>query len=259
MDAFIIGELNLQNTTIVSKGNNNIIFVNSKKPVTVSDSKIIFEGSNSLLFLNESNEDLRMKAFLHNDSVLYIGKNASFHKKSDLHLICGERKHIFIGDDTLFSTGIWLRTSDAHPIYNIETTERINPSKSIIIGDHVWIGQGALILKGTIVGSGAIIAAKALTSSNVFYSNSVYGGVPAKLIGQEGTACFCKRDVNLITVDENNYKDSINDGVFVKTKNSLSFYNRLINFLEINHSTEESIEFFKHLSTDKNRLCIKST
>lgn len=78
-------------------------------------------------------------------NTLYIGKNNYFNGK--LNLILSERKHIVIGDDGLFSFGIWLRTADPHLIYSCETHERINPSKNILIGDHVWIGQGSLVLK----------------------------------------------------------------------------------------------------------------
>lgn len=35
-----------------------------------------------------------------------------------------------------------VRADDSHPIYDGVTGERINPSRSISIGDHVWIGGG---------------------------------------------------------------------------------------------------------------------
>ena len=53
-------------------------------------------------------------------------------------------------------------------------------SKSIVIGDHVWIGQNSLILKGTYVGSGAIIGANSVVSGKKIGSNSIWAGNPVK-------------------------------------------------------------------------------
>ena len=49
-----------------------------------------------------------------------------------------------------------IRTADPHIIYDIHR-KRINPSKSVFIGDHVWCGQNVLLLKGCRVGSGVSV------------------------------------------------------------------------------------------------------
>ena len=71
----------------------------------------------------------------------------------------------------MFSVGIWLRISDPHLIYDSFTHTRINPTKSIYIGDHVWVGQDVLILKDSYVGSGSILAARTVLSSKIVPSN----------------------------------------------------------------------------------------
>ena len=65
-----------------------------------------------------------------------------------MNVILSEQKHLFIGNDCLLSFGIWVRNADPHLIYDVESHKRVNPTKSIYIGDHVWIGQSAMILKG---------------------------------------------------------------------------------------------------------------
>lgn len=50
-----------------------------------------------------------------------------------------------------------------------------------IIGNDVWIGQGARIMSGVAVGDGAIIAAGAVVTKDVM-PYSIVGGIPAKEI-----------------------------------------------------------------------------
>jgi acetyltransferase-like isoleucine patch superfamily enzyme len=84
---------------------------------------------------------------------------------------------ISIGNDVVISKGVIIRDSDNHEI--LESKKSI--SAPILIGNHVWIGLNAVILKGVTIGNGAVIAAGAVVTSNV-PANSIYGGVPAKLI-----------------------------------------------------------------------------
>lgn len=51
----------------------------------------------------------------------------------------------------------------------------------IVIGNDVWIGQGAYISRGVTIGDGAIVAAKAVVTKDV-PPYSIVGGVPAKVI-----------------------------------------------------------------------------
>ncbi len=75
------------------------------------------------------------------------------------------------------------------PRCNFETLNHsFNPAKRgtiipkpIIIKDNVWIGANVTILQGVTIEENSIIAAGAVVTKNV-PSNSVYAGVPAKLI-----------------------------------------------------------------------------
>lgn len=53
--------------------------------------------------------------------------------------------------------------------------------KAVVIGNDVWIGDGASIMEGITIGDGAIIAAEALVVKNV-PEYSIMAGIPAKVI-----------------------------------------------------------------------------
>ena len=57
----------------------------------------------------------------------------------------------------------------------------------VVLRDHVWIGANAVILKGVEIGRGAVVAAGAVVTKNI-PPNEIWGGVPAKKIGERKDA-----------------------------------------------------------------------
>jgi len=179
-DNRIIGNFDFIRSQVVFKGSGNVLIAPGTEKITLSDTTIAFNNDNSIVFLNRSNKNYMTTIYMHNNSTCYIGANNYFN--GNLTLQCSEQCNIVIGDDCLFSFGIWVRTSDVHLIYDIESRKRINRSQSVFIGDHVWVGQDTKILKGTQIGSGAILGANALSTGKRIPSNTIWGGNPARLI-----------------------------------------------------------------------------
>lgn len=166
------------NSTINFYGKNNILFCD--KNVRLVNTKINFKANNSIVFLCENSHEYKIDLNIHNNSALYIGKNTYFN--GVLNISLSEQKHMLVGDDVLFSFGIWARTADPHLVYDSQTKYRINPSKSVYIGDHVWIGQGVMLLKGTQIHSGSIIGAMSVVAGKKIMLNSSWAGNPVKKI-----------------------------------------------------------------------------
>lgn len=138
----ISGVRTLTNSSITFKGSNNVLMGDD---VDLKNSRLVFQGSNSLIYLSNSHRVYILTVSIWNNNTLYIGKNCSFNGAVSLSL--SEERSIFIGDTCMFSAGITFDTADPHLIYSTENQERINPSKDIILGDHIWGGAKCFFFK----------------------------------------------------------------------------------------------------------------
>lgn len=87
---------------------------------------------------------------------------------------------ITIGDNCAIAGDVLIQDTDFHPI--LDENGREKPiSKSIVIGNHVWICAHAIILKGVTIGDGAIVAAGAVVTKDV-PARCVVAGNPAKVV-----------------------------------------------------------------------------
>jgi len=92
------------------------------------------------------------------------------------------RNGITIGNNVNFSTGVWIWT-EQHDINDPDFASNAKGGP-VIIEDHAWISSRTVILPDTYVSEGCVLAAGAVASKNLKPSFSVWGGVPAKLIGE---------------------------------------------------------------------------
>ncbi len=178
----IIGRpVSMKGSKINFRGENNILFIDEK--VNLDDTSLNFLGSNSIIFLASNRHVTRVQLDIYNNSVFYLGKDANTTRA--IHVILSEERHVIIGNDCLFSRDVWFRNGDPHLIYDCETKERINVSRSIYLGDHVWIAQNVLLTKGTQIGSGTMVGGWSMTGGKKMLSNCAYGGCPAKLVKKD--------------------------------------------------------------------------
>lgn len=113
---------------------------------------------------------------------MYIGNLVS--STGSVYATCAEYTSLNVGDDCMFATNNQIRTDDAHAIYDVHTGKRVNHSKNIVIGSHVWVAYGATILGGSHIGNGSVIGAYALVTKKI-PNNVVAAGIPAKVIRRD--------------------------------------------------------------------------
>lgn len=109
---------------------------------------------------------------------LIIGDNVGFAQNCFIQV----RGLVKVGNDVLFGPNVSI-FSENHNFENLDLPISVQGEtrKGVSIEDGVWIGSGAIILDGVIVGRNSIIAAGSVVNNNI-PANSIYGGVPAKLI-----------------------------------------------------------------------------
>ncbi len=89
------------------------------------------------------------------------------------------RKGINIGSNVNLSTGVWIWTLQHDPQSSTFATK----GDQVIIMDYAWLSCRTVILPGVKIGEGSVIAAGSVVTKDT-ESWSIYGGVPAKMIGK---------------------------------------------------------------------------
>lgn len=145
---------------------------------------------------NHNKLQIGNNCYLKNTNLMFEGNNCEIYIGADTtvesaHIDVKENNmKIHIGKNCMFSDEIFISTSDSHSILNIGRG-RINPAKSISIGDNVWLGKRVMVLKGTTIENGSIVAAGSTVTGKVS-PNSIYAGSPAKKI-RENTSWVRER------------------------------------------------------------------
>lgn len=111
---------------------------------------------------------------------IVIGNNVNINWYAHI----GAINKIVIGDNVLIGSSV-LITDHSHGqsgMSNLPPAARPLYSKGpVIIGENVWIGEGAVILGGVEIGSNTIIGANSVVTHDI-PANCVAAGVPAKII-----------------------------------------------------------------------------
>ena len=189
-DLNLIGVINVLSTSGIAPINLNLIFNLENKDEDGLFGKgfkldlykkIEINGNDNTIIIGDRSLIVDGEFFIEDDlGTIEIGKDTNICGKT--HLACIEGRNINIGNDCLFSANITFRTGDSHSIINCETKQRINQSKNISIGNHVWIGNQVTILKGVNILDHTIIGTGSLVTKSCGLEGVILAGNPAKIV-----------------------------------------------------------------------------
>lgn len=169
----------LRKVKITVKGKNNCVTISPK--VMMNNCVISVIGNNCNVYIEGGGTNIHYC----NIEVRGFGSEVIIKKgftSESVSLKACEGKKITIGQDCMFSAGIYISTTDFHSIFNTETNERLNPAKDVLIGKHVWLAHGVSVLKGSAIADHIIVGKSSIVTGKLIQTNSIYAGIPAKMV-----------------------------------------------------------------------------
>lgn len=171
----------LKKVNIHIKGSNNTVVIGEF--ARLNGASIYINGSFNHITIGPWSYLGGTDLFIEDDGgSIVIGSRTKFLGKTHLAVI--EGTSITVGQDCLFSSDIQLRTGDSHSVLDMEG-RRINESRDIVLGDHVWVGTKAFLNKGAKVAPHSIVGACALVTKAFEEPHCALAGVPAKVVKRD--------------------------------------------------------------------------
>lgn len=166
----------IKKSLIIFSGKGNA--VDLKRGCELFNSHITLRGSGHLLLIEEGAHLQNMRiTIIGKDNTIHIGPRTSF---GSGNLVSGGNGiSIRIGQDCMIAEGVDIWSTDTHSI--LKDGQLINEPKSIVIGDHVWIGKDVAILKGVTIGDNAVVGMRSMVTKDIRPA-TLNVGSPAKEI-----------------------------------------------------------------------------
>lgn len=121
---------------------------------------------------------------IHTNVIIFSPENLELGSNISIHPFCyiDATGTIIIGNDVSIAHASTIMSTE-HNYENIDIPIKDQgcQKKLTIVHDNVWIASGVRVLAGTVINMGTIVAAGAVIKGQL-QPNSIYGGIPAKLL-----------------------------------------------------------------------------
>jgi hypothetical protein len=115
------------------------------------------------------------------DHLFFWGRGATCNDGNFVLGAGGKGTTVAFGEDCMLSQRVGVRSADSHGVFDLATLQAMNPEADILVGPHVWLGNGSSLLKGIEIGMGTIVGAGAIVTADLGpYSLCV--GTPARVL-----------------------------------------------------------------------------
>lgn len=169
----------LDNVKVVFSGSNNVLTVDPH--ARLGRFVVEFNCSNGVVEVGASAGVPAFSATIRvgEDSRVLIGENVS--TTATCGISATEGTAVSIGADTMIASGVQLRADDGHPIFDVGTGRRVNRSKDIRIGEHIWLAVNSTVLGGAEIGNGSVVGFGSIVTKSL-PNNCVAAGNPARVV-----------------------------------------------------------------------------
>ncbi len=177
----VLGEISDFPVKIQFRGSNNRLIVQDTS--MLRRLHVFFLGDNNVATVGKftRNTNASWTFTLGYDSEIRIGTNVS--TASTCSVFAAEGAQVRIGNDCMIAADCRIRADDAHPIYDIESGARLNPSQNIVLREHVWLAYGVMVMPGVTIGQGTVVGTLSVVTKSL-PNNVVAVGTPARVVRQ---------------------------------------------------------------------------
>lgn len=156
-------------------GHNNKVNIGAPNYLKFTGIKI-FGNNNTLILPPHCYGKLNLEIRTSHTTVI-VGDKTGF---MGTDIILEEKgSRVLIGNDCMFAKETRLYCSDFHAVIDRTTGKPLNQGKEIVIGNHVWLGEGVKILKNCHIADNIIIGIGSIVTKDLTVSHAVYAGNPA--------------------------------------------------------------------------------
>ena len=221
-----------KNCSVIFRGKNSKVYIDenvdikNKLEITIhSDSELIITDHcvirDAVILVHNNAQCLLDNVFIrkldmvcYNNGKIEMKKNVSIF---EAFIRASNYNNIKIDNDCMLSQRIILLAGDQHAIWDVDTKKRLNfvaqqdtEKKSIVLGEHVWVGIGATLLAGANIGQGSIIGAKSVIKKK-FPNNCAIAGNTARIIKKNIAWSRQDFDYDISFCGENYYTQTIEE------------------------------------------------
>lgn len=169
-------------TAIRNEGKNNRLTIG--EGTWVEDCAFHFIGDNNVIEIADDCAFHGLEFWISGGSRISIGRETYINGPS--LIACHEATVVDIGERCIVAENVALRSGDSHSVLDAEG-KRTNPSRSIHVGNHVWVGHRAIILKGSSIADDSVVGSGTLVAGQVFPAGSEIVGNPARILKEHIT------------------------------------------------------------------------
>lgn len=181
---------------VIFNGDNNTVSIYN--PKNLANSVIQFNGNNSTVIFGGNNSGRYGISLYKDGNKVTIGKDTSC---CDIG-ISAINNEIHIGEDCMISNNVRI-WGDGHSVLDAKTKKVINlPTKPIVIGNHVWLGERVTITKNANIPNNCICGIASVVTKSFEEKNCLIAGNPAKIK---------KRNINWSRSEPVVYKQNVED------------------------------------------------
>ena len=163
----------------------NRILISEKTPEKITIRRVFHDGN-----IISRNNTVRLGSitYVADNCLISLFGNKSYVRIADkvtirtLEIQVSTKGKVFIDTDVMMARSIKILQTSQHLIFDLDTKLRINQSKDVYVGKHVWLGWESMLLGGTHIPNNCILGARSITSSVFKHANCIIAGSPAKII-----------------------------------------------------------------------------